>query len=435
MANEWKITALGELCEFRAGCVFKPALQGKTSGDYPFVKVSDMNLPANAVRIQDANNWVSESDLSELGANPFPPGTVIFAKIGEALRQNRLRQVIRETIIDNNMMGAIPRTGRMDPRFFYYVLSQFDFSEIAQGTALPYLIVSSLSGLAVELPTLPEQRAIAHILGTLDDKIELNRRMNETLEAMARAIFKSWFVDFDPVIDNALRAGNPIPSASAEKAARRRELLSRAKAEGRDSCFPKHIADLFPDRFVDSGLGPIPAGWEMTKLGKIADVNWGDTNVTKKSYVSDGFLAYSAKGPDGFLPYYDFDRVGIVLSAIGANAGCTWLARGKWSCIKNTIRFWATDPQISTEYLFFWTYGNDFWPIRGSAQPFISQTDARNLQILYPSNGIAKIFGQMLEPFFWKINKNECESRTLAAVRNRLMPKLISGEIRISKKD
>ena len=85
-----------------------------------------------------------------------------------------------------------------------------------------------------------EQRAIAHILGTLDDKIELNRRMNETLEAMARALFKSWFVDFDPV---------------------------RAKAEGRDPGLPKPIADLFPDRFEDSELGEIPEGWEVKTFG------------------------------------------------------------------------------------------------------------------------------------------------------------------------
>ena len=92
-------------------------------------------------------------------------------------------------------------------------------------------------------PPLAEQRAIAHILGTLDDKIELNRRMNETLEAMARALFKSWFVDFDPV---------------------------RAKAEGRDPGLPKPLADLFPDRFVDSELGEIPEGWEVRSLDQIA---------------------------------------------------------------------------------------------------------------------------------------------------------------------
>ncbi len=93
--------------------------------------------------------------------------------------------------------------------------------------------------ISVPLPPLAEQRAIAHILGTLDDKIELNRRMSETLEAMARALFKSWFVDFDPV---------------------------RAKAEGRDPGLPKHLADLFPARLVDSELGEIPEGWEVGPL-------------------------------------------------------------------------------------------------------------------------------------------------------------------------
>ena len=183
MVGEWETASLGELCDFRTGSIFKPVLEGQSSGE-SFVKVSDMNLPANAVRIRDANNWVSAAGLRELRAKPFPPGTVVFAKIGEALRQNRLRQVVRETVVDNDMMGVVPRTDRIDTRFFYYALSRFDFSDIAQGTALPCLTVRPLLALTLDVPPPDQQRAIAHILGTLDDKIELNRRMNETLEAM-----------------------------------------------------------------------------------------------------------------------------------------------------------------------------------------------------------------------------------------------------------
>jgi type I restriction enzyme S subunit len=149
MANKWALVSLGEICDFRAGTVFKPTLQGRLSGDYPFVKVSDMNLPENIVRIHVANNWVSPDDLGELRAKPLPPGTVVFAKIGEALRQNRLRQIARETLIDNNMMGAVPHVDRVAPSYFYYTLSQFDFSDISQGTALPYLTVASLSALTL----------------------------------------------------------------------------------------------------------------------------------------------------------------------------------------------------------------------------------------------------------------------------------------------
>lgn len=128
-----------------------------------------------------------------------------------------------------------------------------------------------------------------------------------------------------------------------------------------------------------------PSTWRRATLGDVADVNWGDTSVTKASYVSAGYTAYSASGPDGLLPYADFDRTGVVLSAIGANCGRTWLARGKWSCIKNTIRFWSTDEGVDTEFLYWLTRNGTLWRKSGTAQPFISQRDARSTPIAYPS--------------------------------------------------
>ncbi|RKY57794.1 MAG: restriction endonuclease subunit S, partial [Candidatus Latescibacterota bacterium] len=134
-------------------------------------------------------------------------------------------------------------------RFKYYLLKSLGLDRMNADSAVPGLNRDAAHACKVRVPPFPEQRAIAHILGTLDDKIELNRRMNETLEAMARALFKSWFVDFDPVIDNALAAGNPIPEALAEKAKRRLALGDKRKP------LPEHIRCLFPDRFVDSELG------------------------------------------------------------------------------------------------------------------------------------------------------------------------------------
>ena len=128
-------------------------------------------------------------------------------------------------------------------RFLHYVAASRQFTDyvlsVQTGTAVPHISGNQIREYEFLLPSLPEQRTIAHVLGTLDDKIELNRHMNETLEAMARALFKDWFVDFGPV---------------------------RAKAEGRDPGLPQSLADLFPARLVDSDLGEIPEGWPVETL-------------------------------------------------------------------------------------------------------------------------------------------------------------------------
>jgi type I restriction enzyme S subunit len=254
-------------------------------------------------------------------------------------------------------------------------------------------------------PPVEDQKQIAALLGDLDERIESLRQTNETLEAMARAIFKSWFVDFDPV---------------------------RAQAEGRE---PEGIdaatAALFPSKFQDSELGPIPSGWDFCRLSQVADVNWGDTKTTKSKYVSEGYRAFSASGPDGFMETFMFDHPGVVISAIGANCGATWLARGKWSCIKNTLRFWSTDSEVSTEYLFHQTNNQAFWPKRGSAQPFISQGDARSVKILRPDNRLAALFGDLVRPLHERVSMNIDHTSALSALRDTLLPRLISGKLRV----
>ena len=156
--------------------------------------------------------------------------------------------------------------------------------------------------------------------------------------------------------------------------------------------------------------------WRPVKLGAIADVSWGDTSTTKASYVESGFTAYSAKGPDGFLPYADYNRVGVVLSAIGADCGRTWLAKGQWSCIKNTIRFWATDPKVDTEFLYWVTRNSSLWPKRGSAQPFISQGDARKLEISIPPFPEQRAIAHVLGTLDDKIELNRRMNETLEAM-------------------
>jgi len=166
-------------------------------------------------------------------------------------------------------------TDEVDDRFFYILLTNEitlnEFQRIAESRSgtFPQITFDSISYYPIFLPPLPEQKAIAHILGTLDDKIELNRQMNETLEAMAQALFKSWFVDFDPVIDNALLTGKAIPEPLKERAELRQAQLDSGKANT-DS----EINDLFPSEFeFTEELGWIPKGWRVNSLEDLANIS------------------------------------------------------------------------------------------------------------------------------------------------------------------
>ncbi len=135
----WERKELGKICALRAGISFKLKYQGQAIGDIPFIKVRDMNSSGNTIVITEANNWITSDECVELRGKPFPRGTVVFAKIGEAIKKNRVRFLNRDTLIDNNMMGAIPNQIEIDPSFLYFLLSRYDFSAIAGGAAVPFL--------------------------------------------------------------------------------------------------------------------------------------------------------------------------------------------------------------------------------------------------------------------------------------------------------
>jgi type I restriction enzyme S subunit len=153
--------------------------------------------------------------------------------------------------------------------------------------------------------------------------------------------------------------------------------------------------------------------FKEVQLQDVLDISWGDTKTTKASYVPSGFVAYSAKGPDGFLEKFDYDQDGVVLSAIGANCGSTFYAMGKWSCIKNTIRIIPKSEDIDLKYFYYMTKAPNFWPIRGSAQPFISQTDIREIYVRLPEVEKQQVIGRMLHEIELKIEVNGQLSKTL----------------------
>jgi len=280
-----------------------------------------------------------------------------------------------------------------------------------------------LSHIPAAVPPVSEQRAIAHILGTLDDKIELNRRMNETLEAMARALFKSWFVDFDPV---------------------------RAKMEGRDTGLPRHIAGLFPDRLVDSELGEIPEGWEVGRLDHVVEILRDQENPM----ASPGTLFQHFSIPafdEGQSPKAELGvdikslkfRVPpgvILLSKLNPEIERVWL-----------VDIDATDRAVcSTEFLVLRPrsfYGRSFLYCLSRSPLFRQQIEALatgtsgshqraqvgailSLSVILPPEPVVVMFTRAASPLLSRTLECRRESRTLAALRDTLLPKLISGEIR-----
>jgi len=282
----------------------------------------------------------------------------------------------------------------------------------------------------IPLPWPPKKQrdAIAHILGTLDDKIELNRRRNETLEAMARALFKSWFVDFDPVC---------------------------AKAENRDTGLPQPIADLFPDSFEDSEQGKIPMGWQVKSVGDLAEVVGGTTPSTKESAYWDGGTHAWATPKDlsglSVPVLLDTERriTDVGVSQIGSGllpkgtvllssrAPIGYLAIAEVPVAINQ-GFIAMKPKTSTSnlYLLFWaSIAHDAIVSRANGSTFleISKANFRPIPIVTPSAHVMKEFEQLARPLYERIVESARESCTLAALRDTLLPKLLSGEISVKR--
>ena len=158
----------------------------------------------------------------------------------------------------------------------------------------------------------------------------------------------------------------------------------------------------------------------FVRLGDVCEVSWGDTSKTKASYVADGFPAFSASGRDGFLPHFDHEGPGIVVSAIGAQCGKTWFTDGRWSCIKNTIYLKSSSPHADTRYVFYATANPDAWPKRGAAQPFISQTDAKNVEIPLPPLPVQQRIAGILSAYDELIENSQRRIKILEAMARAL---------------
>ena len=470
-------------------------------GDIPWATAKDLSAVSSRY-LDQVNECITEQGLKSSAAKLMPQGTVVITARGTV---GALGQLRRAMTFNQTCYAILPNDG-LDGDFLFWALkgTLSKMRSFTYGTIFETITKQTFDQWHIPFPPLLDQRAIAHVLGTLDDKIELNRRMNETLEAMARALFKSWFIDFDPVrakaalknrstlerespnapsgITPPLRGsrqakgaspqarrwgdeggakhislserGCPLPhqpspygSASATPPQGGSDwTVERARAY-LDSMIPE-VADLFPDRLVDSELGPIPEGWEVVPLPEIIEVN--PTRSLQKGEIAP-YLDMANMPTRGHAPDMLIDRP--FGSGMRFTNGDTLVARitpclenGKTAYVdflKNDEVGWGSTeyivmrpkPPLPNEFAYCLARSVGF---REFAIQSMTGTSGRQRvpaialsQFLLPSppKQIAAIFGRVAQPLFSRSGEAVHECRNLAALRDTLLPKLISGEL------
>ena len=377
--------------------------------------------------------------MEAAGLRLLPRGTILLstrAPVGYvAIASNPLttNQGFRSLIVKSDF----------EPEFVYYLLRRDTdrLKAFATGTTFGELSGSTLGRLRFSIPPIAEQRAIARVLGSLDDKIELNRRMNQTLEEICRALFKFWFVDFGPV------------HAKAEGRWKKGESLSGMPAE---------MWDLWPSEFEESEIGEIPKGWTCRTFQDVLhDLESGSRPTGGASENVDG--AVPSIGAENVLGLgrYDYSKTKYVPRTFFEELKRGVLRRGdvllykdgaqlgrrshfdegfpfEECCVNEHVFILRARPPLTQRYLYFWL--DQDWMAEeivsrnaGSAQPGLNQPSVYGLPILLPPEGIIGVFDSRVAPFTQRIFRDQLESRTLDQIRDALLPKLLSGEIRVSE--
>ncbi|MFZ5622777.1 MAG: restriction endonuclease subunit S [Pseudomonadota bacterium] len=394
-------------------------------GDVPWIGIKDAT--ANHGRIlNDTFQHTNELGIANSSARVLPANTVCLsrtASVGYVVVMGRPMATSQDFV---NWVCS----DAIDYRFLKAVLlaERNSFLRFASGTTHQTIYFPEVKAFHVCLPPIQEQRAIADIVSALDDKIELNRRMNETLEAMARAIFKSWFVDFDPV---------------------------RAKAEGRDPGLPKAIADLFPDSFEDSELGEIPKGWEVKSFTEIVEVIGGGTPKTSvEEYWGGDIPWYSVVDAPSEADVFVVSTEKTITNHGLNNSSARLLPEGTTIIsARGTVgKLALTGVPMAMNQSCYGLRGIDAGPAftyfatrslvsmlkqrsHGSVFDTITRDTLAGMRFISPDKSILDAFERAEDPFMRRIKSNFLESRVLGELRDSLLPKLVSGEIRVQNRE
>ena len=422
--EEWSTKPFGE------AFVVNPAVPIERGSPTPFVGMAAVDPACRAVRSASVREFRGSGSR-------FQHGDTLFARITPCLENGKIARYYANSGLGDVAHGSTEfivvrgRLGVTDSEYAFYasrsdLVREYAIGQMTGTSGRQRVPVDALAQLDVPLPPLPEQRAIAHILGTLDDKIELNRRMDETLEAMARALFKSWFIDFDPV---------------------------RAKMEGRDTAVPRDIADLFPARLVDSEIGEIPERWEVFRLDQLAKHHTKSTSPARSpgiEYEHFSIPAYDA----GRCPVVELGsgiksnktlvlKNAVLLSKLNPRIPRVWMpaeATGRPQVCSTEFLVFTPQPPANRSLLFALFADESFRALLKSMVTGTSKSHQRvppkalkTQEVLAGSPTVFRAFGEAVEGLLVNSLRNRSEVATLGALRDTLLPKLLSGEIRVAK--
>jgi len=378
-------------------------------------------------RIETPSEFIAEEDYEEWMRRGIPKGGDVVitteAPLGEVAQLPNHKIALAQRVI--TLRG---KQGVVDNTYLKYLLLssefQHDLESRATGTTVFGIKQSVLRKIELSFPDFGEQKAISQILGTLDDKIELNRKTNETLEGIAKALFKSWFVDFDPV---------------------------RAKAEGRPTELPDEISELFPDSFEDSELGEIPSGWSVAEIGNFLDLE--RDSVTPSDSGEEIFDHYSIPAYDeGLMPSIETGQ-SIKSNKYLVTDGVFMVSKLNprfpriWVPSKHTTRrricsteFLVCRPKvkIETPFVLHVTKSrsvvqqmSDLASGTSNSHQRVRPAEFVGLPFVKPSAALVKLFSEMVEPMLEKHLLIRNENQALSKCRDALLPRLISGELRV----
>lgn len=434
MGGERAMTTIANLLADGGGSIktgpFGTALKASeySSVGVPVVSVGEIGY--GTFRIHDETPRVSPAVTARLADYVLQEGDIVFGRKGAVDRSARISTEQHGWFLGSDGIRLrLPET--TDSRFMAFQLqspaARNWILQHATGTTMASLNQDVIGRIPISLPPLAEQREIARVLGALDDKIELNRRMNATLEGMARALFQSWFVDFDPV---------------------------RAKVDGRQPAgMDETTAALFPSAFQDSAVGHVPDGWTVEPIGSVVDCVGGGTPstadarywekghhhwatpkdlasldapillTTARTLTDEGLRRVSS----GLLP------IGTVLLSSRAPVGYLAIAKVPVAVNQGFIALKPHD-RASSVFLLNWCKANmaDI-EARATGTTFqeISKQNFRPILAVLPPRSVMNAFTALTEPLYDRIATNVRESRVLAALRDTLLPKLLSGEVRV----